>query len=113
MFSLLPIMKNEEDSFFKASGTPIKTANFITKSVNNAFRQKVIALLLSAGKLPVNELCEKLNSEQSVMSQHLAILRKAGLVNTERQGKHVFYSVNEKQLQDIIDCLLYLNRLVK
>jgi len=106
-------MKDARESFFKASAPPIKTANFIAKSVNNAFRQKILALLLSSGSLAVNDLCEKLSSEQSIMSQHLAILRKAGLVNAERKGKQVFYSANQKQLQDIIDCLLYLNRLVK
>lgn len=106
-------VKNEKELLFKASATPIKTANFIAKSVNNPFRQKILALLLSSGKLAVNELCEKLSSEQSVMSQHLTILKKAGLVNFERNGKRILYSANEKQLQEVIDCLLYLNRLIK
>lgn len=106
-------VKASKESIFKASATPIKTANFVAKSVNNAFRQKILALLLSSDKLAVNELCEKLESEQSIMSQHLAILRKAGLVNCERKGKSILYSANEKQLQEVIDCLLYLNRLVK
>lgn len=107
------IVKTEKELIFKASATPIKTANFIAKSVNNPFRQKILALLLSTRSLAVNELCEKLDSEQSVMSQHLAILRKAGLVNSERRGKRILYSANEKQLQEVIDCLLYLNRLIK
>ena len=106
-------MKIGGESIFKASATPIKTANFIAKSVNNPFRQKILALLLSCKSLAVNELCEKLESEQSIMSQHLAILRKAGLVDSERNGKRILYSANERQLQEVIDCLLYLNRLVK
>jgi len=47
------------------------------------------------------------------MSQHLAILRKAKLVDSERDGKCVRYSVNQKQVQEVIGCLLHLNRFVK
>ncbi len=86
----------------------IKTASFITKTVNNSFRQQILNLLLAAEKISVNELCEKLDTEQSVMSQHLAILRKAGLVNTEREGKRIFYSVNETHLQDTLSCIIKL-----
>lgn len=106
-------MQKEKEPLFKTNITHIKTAAFITKSVNNAFRQKILNLLLSEGNLAVNELCEKLKSDQSVMSQHLAILRKAKLVEFERDGKCVRYSVNHKQVQEVIDCLLHLNRLVK
>ncbi|HMW27776.1 MAG TPA: ArsR family transcriptional regulator, partial [Ferruginibacter sp.] len=39
--------------------------------------------------------------EQSVASQHLAILRKAGIVSTEREGKFIYYMVNYKRLDEI------------
>ena len=94
----------------KLNSSIIKMASFITKSVNNPFRQKIISILLSNNKLAVNELCEKLSTEQSVMSQHLAILRKAGLVTTERQGKSVLYSVNQEKLTAVMDCLLHLTQ---
>lgn len=95
-------MNSLKVDLIQANTNPIKMANFITKTVNNGFRQKVLNLLLSDDRLSVNELCDKLKTEQSVMSQHLAILRKAGLVNTEREGKRIFYSVNEDYLQDTI-----------
>jgi DNA-binding transcriptional ArsR family regulator len=37
--------------------------------------------------------------EQSVASQHLAILRRAGIVKTEREGKYMYYSLNLNKLQ--------------
>ena len=39
--------------------------------------------------------------EQSVASQHLAILRKAGVVSSVREGKFIFYSLNKNQLEKI------------
>jgi DNA-binding transcriptional ArsR family regulator len=103
-------MNSLKVDLIQANTNPIKMANFITKTVNNSFRQKVLNLLLSDDRLSVNELCDKLKTEQSVMSQHLAILRKAGLVNTEREGKRIFYSVNQDYLQDTINTILHLTR---
>jgi DNA-binding transcriptional ArsR family regulator len=39
--------------------------------------------------------------EQSVASQHLAILRRAGIVITQREGKFIYYAVNHKRLLEI------------
>jgi DNA-binding transcriptional ArsR family regulator len=43
----------------------------------------------------------QLRLEQSVASQHLAILRRAGVVTTTREGKFIYYSVNHKRLAEI------------
>lgn len=80
----------------------IKTASFIAKSVNNTFRQRIISLLLSNEQLAVKDLCGQLNTEQSIVSQHLALLRKAGLAKARRHGKTVMYSANERQLRELI-----------
>jgi DNA-binding transcriptional ArsR family regulator len=39
--------------------------------------------------------------EQSVVSQHLAILRKVGVLNTKRDGKFIYYSLNEPRINEI------------
>jgi DNA-binding transcriptional ArsR family regulator len=49
----------------------------------------------------VTEIYVHLRLEQSVASQHLAILRKAGIVKTERDGKFIYYSVNHKRVEEI------------
>jgi DNA-binding transcriptional ArsR family regulator len=52
-------------------------------------------------RITVTEIYIKLKLEQSVASQHLAILRKAGIVSTERDGKCIFYSVNYNRLKQV------------
>jgi DNA-binding transcriptional ArsR family regulator len=54
-----------------------------------------------SGKMTVTELYVKLRLEQSVASQHLAILRKAGFVKTDRDGKFIYYSVNINRMQEL------------
>jgi DNA-binding transcriptional ArsR family regulator len=51
--------------------------------------------------MTVTDIYIKLRLEQSVASQHLAILRRAGVVLTERQGKFIYYSLDKDRLSQI------------
>ena len=87
----------------------IKKAALILRAINHKLRQQVIKLIDEHGKMTVTEIYVKLRLEQSVASQHLAILRKAGFVKTERDGKFIYYSINTSRLQEVngfIDDLL-------
>jgi len=53
---------------------------------------------LKAGPLSVNTMAEVLGITQSAVSQHLRILKQAGLVTDERKGYHIFYSLNKAGL---------------
>ncbi len=81
----------------------ISTANFLMKTVNSPIRQRLINLLLFNEKLAVHEMVKETGLEQSIVSQHLAILRKAKLVRAKRDKKEVFYAINEDYLKEIID----------
>ena len=51
--------------------------------------------------MTVTDLYIKLRLEQSVASQHLAILRRAGIAETKRNGKFIYYSVNKEHLRKV------------
>jgi len=53
----------------------------------------------SKGNATVTELFVEMRLEQSVASQHLAILRRAGIVKKEREGKYMYYKLNLERLQ--------------
>lgn len=78
----------------------LKKAALILRAVNHKLRQQMLKLLHQHGKMTVTEIYVKLRLEQSVASQHLAILRKAGFVDTQRDGKFIFYSVNHDRLTE-------------
>lgn len=73
----------------------------VLRTVNHPARHKIIDLLERNRKLIVTDLQKHLNLEQSIVSQHLAMLRKAGLLQTERSGKFIFYSINRQRLLDV------------
>jgi DNA-binding transcriptional ArsR family regulator len=79
----------------------VKKAAMILRAVNHKLRQQILKLIDEHGKMTVTELYVKLRLEQSVASQHLAILRKAGFVKTERDGKFIYYSVNTARLEEL------------
>ncbi len=80
----------------------LKAAALILRAVNHKLRQQIIKLIEDEGnRITVTEIYVKLRLEQSVASQHLAILRKAGIVNTERDGKFIYYSINYNQLDKV------------
>lgn len=78
-----------------------KKAALVLRALNHKLRQQMLKLIDEQGKMTVTELYLKLRLEQSVASQHLAILRKAEIVKTNRNGKFIYYSVNTERLEDL------------
>jgi DNA-binding transcriptional ArsR family regulator len=79
----------------------VKKASLILRAINHKLRQQILKLIDEQGKITVTDIYVKLRLEQSVASQHLAILRKAGFVKTERDGKFIYYKVNPARLEDL------------
>ena len=87
----------------------LKKAALVLRAINHKLRQKMIDLIEENKRMTVTDIYVKLRLEQSVASQHLAILRKSGVVQTERNGKFIYYSVNSQrigQIADIVDDLV-------
>jgi DNA-binding transcriptional ArsR family regulator len=70
------------------------------KALSDPTRMRLIKLLgESGGALCVNALAHKLGVTQSAVSQHLRVLRQAGLVRGERRGYFVHYALDEDGLE--------------
>jgi DNA-binding transcriptional ArsR family regulator len=89
------------DAELKIDVLQLKKAALILRAVNHKLRQQILKLINQNGKMTVTEIYVKLRLEQSVASQHLAILRKAGYVTTVRDGKFIFYSVSQERLTEV------------
>lgn len=79
----------------------LRQAVLVLRAVNHKLRQNVIDLLEESDSLTVTDIYIKLRLEQSVASQHLAILRRAGVVITDRNGKFIYYSIDKERLAQI------------
>lgn len=79
----------------------VKKAALILRALNHKLRQQLLKLIEEEKKITVTEIYVRLRLEQSVASQHLAILRKAGIVTTQRDGKFIYYIINHKRIDEI------------
>jgi ArsR family transcriptional regulator len=77
---------------------PVNPVTF-AKALADETRQKIMALCCCTW-LSVNEIVDALHVSQPTVSHHLSILRDAGLVNSRREGKQVFYSLNQEKIAD-------------
>jgi DNA-binding transcriptional ArsR family regulator len=77
----------------------IKKASLVFRAINHKLRQDMIKLIDKKGQATVTEIFVEMRLEQSVASQHLAILRRAGIVITERDGKFMYYKLNLNRLK--------------
>jgi ArsR family transcriptional regulator, arsenate/arsenite/antimonite-responsive transcriptional repressor len=69
------------------------------KAIADGTRQQIM-LLLCCDWLCVNDVVDKLGAavSQPTVSHHLSILREAGLVDMRREGKQVFYALNQQAI---------------
>jgi len=79
----------------------LRKAVLVLRAVNHKLRARIIDFLEEFGSMTVTDIYIKLRLEQSVASQHLAILRRAGVVDTDRQGKFIHYSLDKDRLAQI------------
>jgi len=86
----------------------IKNAAMTLRSINHKLRQQILKLLEENKRMKVTDIYVKLRLEQSVASQHLAILRRANIVRTERMGKEIYYSLNNNRIEQVA---LFANRI--
>jgi DNA-binding transcriptional ArsR family regulator len=85
---------NKEFTFAAPSNAEIKKASEMYRAVKHPLRIQFLNYLNENKLKTVTELYVHFRLEQSIASQHLAILRRTGAVQTEREGKFIFYSVN-------------------
>lgn len=69
---------------------------------------------LRKGELGVNDLCIRLEVEQSNLSQQLAVLRSRNIVDTRKEGQNVYYSVRDPELFSLLDAArkIFNNQLI-
>lgn len=97
-YSLTIIPAKDNEAELKIDTLRIKKASINLRALNHKLRQVILNLIGEKDNITVTEIFLHLRLEQSVASQHLAILRKAGYVKTKREGKFIYYSVNRQKM---------------
>jgi DNA-binding transcriptional ArsR family regulator len=83
----------------------LEKAAYILKTVAHPTRLAIIDLLDQNQSMSVNEICETLASEQSLISHHLINMKLRGILKSEKDGLSVYYSLKEKDVTKLIECI--------
>ena len=76
----------------------------LLKQLSNQHRLMILCSLIDS-ELSVTELNSRTNLSQSALSQHLALLRNAGLVQTRREAQTIFYQLQGNEAIQVIRVL--------
>ncbi len=79
-------------------------AHRLLAAMANEKRLMILCQLID-GERSVNEVADLLGARQSTISQHLALLRKDGLVQARRDGQTQFYSLKGNDARSVIETL--------
>lgn len=78
---------------------------YILKTVAHPLRLGIVHILEQHPQLSVTDICEMLGSEQSLTSHHLQNMKLKGVLASKRRGRSILYSLKERDISLIIECL--------
>ena len=85
----------------KRKDPSLMNAVVFAKAIADETRQKIMKLCCCT-RLTVTEITEKMAVSQPTVSHHLAILRDAGLVSIEREGRETYYSLKPRACDGVL-----------
>lgn len=99
-------MENKEKKAINTDmAEKLERTAFILKTVAHPMRLGVIHLLEQHPRLSVSEICNMLDTEQSLTSHHLQNMRLKGILSVKREGRSMYYSLKERDVSLILECL--------
>lgn len=79
------------------------------KALAEPVRIEIFKWLIVNGESDVKSLAEKMPQDRSVISRHMAMMEKAGLLTGRKKGRHKLYSVDGerslKKAEQLLDCI--------
>ncbi len=79
----------------------ILQASLAMKAIAHPLRLKVLCVL-GEGELSVQEIVDSVGTTQSNISQHLAILRDKGVLNTRKDANRVYYRIGDPRTLKLV-----------
>lgn len=94
-----------EANDIKINKEKYEKAAYILKAVAHPTRLAIIQLLEIQDNLTVNEICETLECEQSLISHHLINMKLRGILKSQKDGLNVYYSLKQREITKLLSCI--------
>ncbi len=80
----------------------LKVSSEILRALCHPLRLKILEFIDQNDNISVNTIYNTLKLEQSITSQHLRIMRNAGIVSTRREGKFIYYQIEYTKVKNVM-----------
>lgn len=79
----------------------------VLKAIAHPVKLEILEVLEQSEPLTVSEIREQVSNEveQSMLSHHLIKMKDKGVLKSEKKGKQVYYSITDRQILKIFDCI--------
>jgi len=95
----------------KAAETILEYREELFKALSSLKRLQILDLLCKQGEMCVCDIVPALHSEQSNVSQHLSVLKEAGILGSRRDGTRMIYWIEEPKICTVIEAAdAYIHR---
>lgn len=95
LMDIMLLVERVHQNLYPERDSPNKQVFNLYRALGHGVRMKMMRYIQERGSVTVQPIYQDLEMEQSMVSQHLRILREAGLVRGEKDGKFVEYFVND------------------
>lgn len=88
----------------KGSVQELSEAAECLRTLAHPVRLRIVQLLLH-GRYTVGEIAQDCETPDNVTSEHLRLLQRCGFLQSEREGRFVYYQVAEPHLEQLMACI--------
>nr|WP_242687066.1 MULTISPECIES: metalloregulator ArsR/SmtB family transcription factor [unclassified Actinopolyspora] len=74
--------------------------------LGEAARLRIVIALLAATELSVNDLAATIGLSEAATSQHLRLLRSESMVRTRREGRAIYYALDDDHVRELVELVL-------
>lgn len=89
----------------KINNESLQKSSEILRALAHPLRMQILEFIDTHKTINVNKIYNTLKLEQSITSQHLRILRVAGIVITEREGKFIHYTIDYPKIAHVVKAI--------
>ena len=79
------------------------------KTLSEPVRVEILKFIMLNGRADIGTIAENMPQDRSVISRHLNLMQEVGILNGEKESRHIFYEINShaflNKLQNITDLL--------
>ena len=89
----------------KLSNEKLEKVAFVLKTIGHPVRLSIINHLAINERMSVNEICDALDLEQSLISHHLKNMKAKGIVDCVKEGKTRSYYLSLEEVLTVVNCM--------